>query len=167
MPANGGHRPGEAAGRADHARIERNKQRTRGLVGAPGSHPPLPLRGLRNQKVFDHGSPHRKAGAMTNPFPLSLRPLPPGVMGVRARWRRRRARAHVMNELLAAMDSPSRLDREDWASASRPVTRCTDPSAARPAVWATANESAVVTDTDHTRRSVISTCRCDELHRNR
>jgi len=59
---------------------------------------------------------------MTNPFPLSLRPLPPGVMGVRARWRRRRARAHVMNELLAAMDSPSRLDREDWASASRPVT---------------------------------------------
>ena len=122
MPANGGHSPGEAAGRADHARIERNKQRTRGLVGAPGSHPPLPLRGLRNQKVFDHGSPHRKAGAMTNPFPLSLRPLPPGVMGVRARWRRRRARAHVMNELLAAMDSPSRLDREDWASASRPVT---------------------------------------------
>ena len=69
VPANGGCRPGEAAGRANRARIERITQRSRGSVGGPGTNSTLPLRGGRNQKVFDHGSSHRKAGAVTNPFP--------------------------------------------------------------------------------------------------
>jgi hypothetical protein len=30
-----------------------------------------------------------------------------------ARWRHRRARARVINDLLAAWDHPSRLDRQD------------------------------------------------------
>ena len=167
MPANGGHRPGQCR------RTRRSCQDRTWLHSAPGAgsgagnHTPVPLRGGRKKTVFEYGGSPREGRCGDESVSRSWRPLLPGVMSVRARWRRRRARAQLMNELLAAMDSPSRLDREDWASASRPVTRCTDPSAARPAVWATAHESAVVADTDHTRSSVISTCRCDELHRNR
>jgi hypothetical protein len=51
--------------------------------------------------------------------------LLPGVMSIRAWWHRRRARAHLMNELLAAMDTPSRLDCEDRMSDPWPVIQCT------------------------------------------
>jgi hypothetical protein len=84
------------------------------------------------------------------------RPLLPGVMSLRARWRRRRARAHLMNELLAAMDTPSRLDREDRVSAPRPVTRCTGSVDGAPDGQPRMNVRSSG-DTDPTRGCVIST----------
>ena len=69
VPANGGCRPGEAAGRANRARIERVTQRSRGSVGGPGTKLHSPVARRTEQNVFDHGSSHRKAGAVTNPFP--------------------------------------------------------------------------------------------------
>jgi hypothetical protein len=86
----------------------------------------------------ERGSPHRAADGTKSVQPWitesetgdesvsrSWRSLLPGVMSIRAWWHRRRARAHLTNELLAAMDPPSRLDREDRMSDPRPVTRCT------------------------------------------
>jgi hypothetical protein len=125
VPANGGCHPGAAAGRANRARIERITQRSRGSVGGPGTklHPPVARRTEPERgRPWNIASERRRGDESVS---RSRRPLLPGVMSLRARWRRRRARAHLMNELLAAMDTPSRLDREDRVSAPRPVTRCT------------------------------------------
>ena len=122
-PANGGHIPGYAAERAGSCQDRTDNTALPGLGRGPGNQAPLPIARRTEPKVFNHGSPHRKP--VTNPSPGSWRPLLPGVMSIRAWWHRRRARAHLMNELLAAMDPPSRLDREDRMSDPRPVTRCT------------------------------------------
>jgi hypothetical protein len=113
-----------------------------GLHNAPGArsgarepNSTLPLRGGRNQKSVRPWITASEGRRGDQSVSRSRRPMLPGVMSLRARWRRRRARAHLMNELLAAMDTPSRLDREDRVSAPRPVTRSTGSASGTNVRW--------------------------------
>ena len=91
--------------------------------------------------MFEYGGSPREGRCGDESVSRSWRPLLPGVMSVRARWRLRRARAQLMNELLAAMDTPSRLDREDRVCVPRSVLEARDPLPVGPARMGTARTS--------------------------
>ena len=114
-------------------------QRSRGPVGGPGTRLLSHCAADGQESVRPWITTDGRCGDES--VSGSWRPLLPGVMSVRARWRRRRARAHLMNELLAAMDTPSRLDREDRVCAPRSVLDARDPLAGGSARVGTARTS--------------------------